>query len=329
MLHPRGPLGVSVHTVDGRVVASLPHTVVPACNWTRTLSEVSTCQLTLTDPEVRGLTPWHHWITVWDGQHNVWTGPIQRVQESRSAVQVTARDVSTFMWRTRMAAGTWEGLDTAVAAAEVWASMLDLHRVAVAPKVGRSLAGTVFTLTADSAGMVHKFIADLTGLGLAWTVVAGRPVLGALRDDAPLAVLGEDDLVADVEVVRDGTNTYNDVLVRGQDHSTLVLAELDGLHLQTTVSMDNLRGATNVQAGAREYLAQVSGIRDTLLIPSGASLRLDQPFGIDDLVPGATVTVYARGLSSRMRLDQVTVDSTPGTYSVAVTLTGLGDGSAT
>lgn len=324
MLHPRGPQALTIHTVDGRPITALPDTTILSSSWTRERSEVSTCEVTANTLDATGVTPWYHWVTAWDGDHPVWTGPIQRAQEGIRTTQITARDVSTFMWRTRMdTTRTWTGIDTAAAAREVWAAMLELHRVDVEPIVHRSLAGTLFDLETDSASMVNDFMDDLTGLGLAWTVVAGRPILGTPHDDTPRADLHESDIAAEIEVIRDGTNTYNDVYVRGQDAGAYATTPMGDLRLQATVSMDNLRGAPNIQHAAREYLAQVAGVRETLLIPDGASLRLDQPFGLDTLVPGALFTVWARGRSAVMRLTQVKVDRTPTTYDVAVTLTGL------
>lgn len=320
MLHPRAQ-AFSVHTVDGRRVADLSDRAVLSSMWSRELSEVSRCELTVATGDADGVHPWHHWITGWDGDTPVWTGPVQRVVIGRDRTTITARDVSTLMWRTRTPlTKRWQGTEVARIAAELWARMLELHRVNAEPVVNRVLSTAAFDVSADAdKTMMHQVHDELVKLGLQWTVVAGRPILGPVSTK-PVGTLGEADLVADIEVVRDGTNTYNDVRLQGQNFAAYALADLGGLRLQTLVSLDTVFGVSNVQNATNAYAAQVSQIRDALVIPAGASLRLDQPFGLDALVPGAMFSVYARGLSALMRLEQVEVRRTPSTYDVAVTL---------
>lgn len=325
MLHPADDVGgFTVHTVDGRRVADLPASSMISSLWSRELSEVSRCELVSTDEAAVDIVPWHHWITAWDGDTAVWTGPVQRVQLGRTSAAITARDVSTFMWRTRTPfTKRWQGTEVARIAAELWASMLELHRVNAEPVVRDTIADAAFDVSADAdKTMLNQMFDELVKLGLQWTVVAGRPILGTLPA-RPIATLGEADLVADIEVVRDGSNTYNDVKLQGQNFAAYALADLGGLRLQTLVSLDTVFGVSNVQNATDAYAAQVSQIRDALVVPAGASLRLDQPFGLDELVPGATMSVYARGLSALMRLEQVEVRRTPGTYDVAVTLSTI------
>lgn len=321
MLHPQGPAGYAVHTVDGRRVADLPARSVLSAVWTRELSEVSRCELTSTDEAAHDIVPWHHWITAYDGDTVVWTGPVQRVQLGRTTATISARDVSTFMWRTRTpVTKRWQGTEVARIAAELWALMLELHRVDAEPVVRRALSTAAFDVSADAdKSMLHQMHDELVKLGLRWTVVAGRPILGPVSTK-PVASLGEADLVADIEVIRDGTNTYNDVRLQGQNFAAYSLTDLGGMRLQTLVSLDTVFGVSNVQNATDAYAAQVSQIRDSLVVPAGASLRLDQSFGLDELVPGAMFAVYARGLSAMMRLEQVEVRRTPGAYDVAVTL---------
>lgn len=322
-------VAVSVHTADGRLIGDLPCDTITNFTWGREANEVSICDLTVATqgaPEViEDLLPWVHWITVWHDDLPVWTGPVQGCTIGKVSTTITARDSSTFMWRTRVPV-TRNWLETAPAriANDLWTSMFQLHGIRVTPHVLPGIADATFTLSAKSdSKMLHQLMDDLVKVGLNWTVVAGRPVLGEFTRD-PVAELAECDFMVELERRRDGTQTFNDVRVQGQNWAQIAIADLAGLHLQTLVSMDDLFGASNIQRAAQQYAKDSARIRDELYVPPQATLHPQAPVTFNDLIPGKVFTVHGPTQSELMRLDQVTVTGNQNRFDVQVTLVALG-----
>lgn len=321
-------VAVSVHTVDGIPIGDFPCTVVSAYSWSREDTEVSTCNLTILTqgaPElVEELRQWLHWVTVWFDDTAVWTGPIQGIRITRERTTISARDVSTFMWRTRTPiTKTWVDTAPQRIAEGVWQSMLELHGVRAAPTVLPGVADNTFTVSAVAdQRMLHQFMDELTKVGLHWTVVAGRPVLGQFPRD-PVAELNECDFLVELERRRNGIDTYNDIRVQGQNWAATAIAPLEGLRLQTIVSLDDMFGSANIQRAAQQYAQNSVRLRDELLVPPNASLHPQAPVTLDDLVPGKVFIVHSETVSQLMRLDQVTVAGSPGVFDVQVNLVVL------
>lgn len=322
-------VAVSVHTADGRVVGDFPCKMINTFTWGREANEVSICDLAVAtqgDPElIDSIVPWVHWVTVWHDDTPVWTGPIQTMTIGTRTTTITARDSSTFMWRTRVPI-TRNWLETAPAriANDLWASMFRLHGIRVAPFVIPGIADATFSLSAKAdSKMLHQLLNDLVKVGLQWTVAAGRPVLGEFSRD-PVAELAECDFMVELERRRDGTGTFNDVRVQGQNWAQTAIADLAGLHLQTLVSMDDLFGADNIQRATLQYAKDSARIRDELYVPPQATLHPSAPVTFNDLIPGKTFTVHGPTSSELMRLDQVTVTGNSSQFDVQVTLVALG-----
>lgn len=319
---------VSVHTASGALVGDLPCSSVPRLVFSRESGEVSRCELDISaqaDPElIEDLRPWLHWITVWDSGAAVWTGPVQRIVIDDTVATVSARDVSTLMWRTRVPVSkSWSGEDPSAIAAELWDLMLDLHGVGTRPVLYPDVTVEKFDYqaVADSR-MLHQTMNDLTTLGLTWSVVAGTPVFGP-PVSAPVETLRECDFLVGLRVIRDGVDTFNDVRVQGKNFAETYTEPLAGLNLQTLVSIDDLFGVANIQRATRQYARSSSRIKDVLDVPASASLHPDAPVTLADLVPGTLFQVQARGLSTTMRLDQMVVSSEPGAHTITVTLASL------
>lgn len=324
MLGTKGHLGVTVATITGQTVAELAPGVLPAVMFSRESCEVSRCEFQILNENedvVTELVPWYHWVTVWEDTEPVWRGPIQNVRIGRHLTAVSARDVSTFAWRTRTPMSkTWRDTNPSAIALELYTAMLALHRVNVAPMVRPDLTADTFTISTQiDSRMMNQVMDDLTKIGLKWTVVAGKPVFGPMLR-TPVSVIDERDILDDIEIVRDGTNTFNDVRVQGKNFTSTHKEELGGLNLQTLVSMDDMFGVSNIQRATQQYAKQVSMIRDQLVVPTGASLDLDSAITLDQLVPGNRFVVHARDIASLMELTQVEINSTPGTFTVNVSL---------
>lgn len=321
-------VSMSIHTVDGRMVGDFPCNVVNSFNWSREANEVSVCGFEVATqgaPElVEELIPWVHWVTVWHDGAPVWTGPIQTVRIKSSTTSISARDTATLMWRTRVPVSrTWADTHPEEIANDLWVAMLQLHRVRVTPVVLAEVVQKSFTITAKAGQRgLNQLMDDLTKVGLTWTVVAGRPVLGRFSRD-PVVTLEECDFMVELERRRDGTQTFNDVRIQGQNWAQNAHAELAGLNLQIVVSMDDMFGAANIQRAALQYAQDSARIRDELVVPGPASLHHAAPVTLDDLVPGKVFAVHSGTISQLMRLDQVNVSGSNSGIDVQVGLVAL------
>lgn len=318
-------VSVSVHTVDGRSIGDIPCDAVLSFSWGREQNEVSICDFEVATEAVsdiaEDLRPWLHWVTFWHDDVAVWTGPIQSARMRSQTTSISSRDPSTFMWRTRLPISrTWVSTTPARIADLLWQRMFELHRVRTVPFVMDSVGTESFSITAQAdQRMLYQFMDDLVKFGLNWTVIAGRPVLGNFPSEA-VAELQECDFMVELERMRDGTQTFNDIRVQGQNYATTVTASLAELHLQNIVSIDDVFGVSNITKAARQYVQQQAQIRDVLYVPAAATLNPEAPVTLDDLVPGKTFIVHAQGIASVMRLDGMTVSGSPSTFDVQVTL---------
>lgn len=321
-------VSVSVHTADGRAVGDFPCNIVLAYQWGREAREVSTCSIDIATegaPElVEELRQWVHWITVWHDDVAVWTGPIQSIRITRAVTSVAARDPATFMWRTRVPiTRTFTDTSPVMIADTLWRSMNELHGLRATPALIPGPTDDPFTITAVAdARMLHQLMDDLVKVGLVWTVVAGRPILGRFPRD-PVTELHECDFLVQLERRRDGTQTFNDVRVQGQNWAQTAKVELAGLNLQNIVALDDLYGSSNIQRAAARYARESATLRDELVVPGSASLHPQAPVTMDDLIPGKVFVVHYEAISQLMRLDQVSVTGSPDTFDVQISLVAL------
>lgn len=322
-------VAVSIHTVDGRMVGDFPCTMIASFTWGREANEVSICDLTVAtlgaEETIESIRPWVHWVTMWHDDVPVWTGPIQGLTIGTTLTTLTARDPSTFMWRTRVPiTRTWAETAPARIAVDLWTAMFALHRIRVTPHIIPGISDSTFTVAAKAdAKMLHQLMDDLSKVGLQWTVVAGRPVLGEFPRD-PVAELAACDFQVELERRRDGSATFNDVRVQGQNWAQTAIVDLADLHLQTLVSMDDMFGASNVQRAVQQYAKDSARIRDEVYVPPQATLHPAAPVSFNDLVPGKVFVVHGPTSSELMRLDQLTVTGSPERFDVQVTLVALG-----
>lgn len=309
-----------VHSFDGVMLGRVdcPDTFT----WSRERNEVSRLQLTAPTQEItEEITPWLHWVSCWHGQALQWIGPVQEVTYDWASMSLDCRDVATFMWRTRtQVTRRWDGLDVAPIAADMWREMLTLHQVTADPVVlpARVDRRYSFSVAADMK-LVQQDMAELSKMGLRWTVAKGRPILG----DQPVKIaaeLGDCDISAGAKIRRSGAKTSNDVRVQGKNGAYTGRSELAGLHLQSIVSLDDVHGVANIATAAEQYVKRSAAIRDELVVPAAATLSPDAPVELDMLVPGIYVTVSALGLRTVLRVDQVNVSGNSQSIDVSIRL---------
>jgi hypothetical protein len=317
----------SLHTVGGVPLYQFGASDLADLSWRRELSETSTASVVVPTPLVETITPWLHWLSVWEGNALQWTGPVQTVTYGRETTAIDAADISILMGRTRVPlTKAWEATDPAVIAAELWRSMLEAQRLNGAPLVRRDPLLDVFDFdcVAD-AQMLDKLMDDLVGLGLCWTVVAGTVLLGPAARSA-VASLGEDDFIdGNLTLVRDGSRVFTDVLVRAADDQTRARVNNGGLNLQTIVDLDSLFGVSNADRAARQYLRYCSTMREAVRLDGTTRLHPAAPVTIASLVPSVRVTVAAYGVLTPMEIQSVEVTQTTDDTTVAIGLESVED----
>lgn len=326
---------VSLHTSKGVQLYQFLSNGISSLKWTRELRETSICDLTVpANPEYSALpdiTPWLHWVSVWNssGDEMYWSGPVQRVEGSRDALGISARDVSALASRTRSPKSKkWDAVDPSVIAGEMWEAMIELHGLNIKHIERVNPQGDRFDYEAQAnASMVRDVINDLVGLGLYWSVVSNTPILGPAPLKA-IATLGEEDFLgASPTIIRDGTASYNDVLLRGADSIARARVAMGGLNLQALANVDSMFGVSNAERAVKQLVRHTGVIHDSVSLPDGATLHPDAPLAISQLMPSVRIAVDASGLLSTMELTRVTVDSNAetGHATVGVTMNSVND----
>lgn len=302
--------------------------------WTREKRETSRCELTLVSDmtvtnSIPNIVPLVHWVDVWDDTGNdlLWTGQISTFDGGREDIKIVAHDISSLGKATRNPlTKRWEATDPAVVADEFYQKLIQHHDLAAKTIVRPDPLGDRydFSSTKDS-GMIDKIMDDLVNMGLTWTIVNGTVILGPLPRK-PFVALGEEHFVgADIRIKRDGTESYNDILLRSATNLAYAKAPMGGLSMQKIVTVDDMFGVSNTDKATKEYAKYASRIRDMITIPGGSVLRNDAPVSIEQLIPTARVTMEAYNELFLMELTSVEVTSTSGTSSVAVTLEAVDD----
>lgn len=327
---------VSLHTVSGTQLYQFLGNDLISLTWSRETSTPSRCELEVSSSLdynwLPDIVPWLHWISVWDetGQDLYWSGPIQKTTATRESLSISAKDMSALFSRTRCPlTKRWDVAWPVDVAAELLAPLIELHGLGV--EVAKQPLHPLqyderydFQCQADGT-LVDAVFDDLVNLGLRWTVVSGTPVLGPLPRTA-VASLTENDFVGGgLTVVRDGSDTYNDVVLRGADTLAAAAVPMGGLHLQTTVSIDDMFGVSNVDRAVKQYAAYTAQIRDTVTLPDNAVLHPYAPVHISQLIPSARFVVDAYGLLIKAELTGIDVTYSSTTSSVAVRLTSVDD----
>jgi hypothetical protein len=320
---------VSLHTKSGVPLYQFLASDLQSLTWTRELCETSRAMVEVPTGAVDDITPWLHWMSVWDadGKTLHWTGPVQRATYRREIVTIEARDVSALLERTRTPlTKAWEATDPALIAAEMWRAVMETHQLRGDPVVRRDpLADPFnFTSTAD-AQMLDAVMDELVELGLSWSVSAGTVLLGPAPRTS-MASLGEDDFInAGLSLVRDGSRVFTDVLLRAADEVTRARVNTAGLNLQTIVDVDSLFGVSNADRAARQYLRYCSRMREAVVLDGAAQLHPEVPLTVDSLIPSVRVTVAAYGTLALMELQSVEVTAAQDGVSVAVGLEAVDD----
>jgi hypothetical protein len=309
---------ISVHSVKGVLMYQFAANQQSSLQWGRQLRDVSKATMTA-GPMMTGngklpdIYPWVHWMSIWapDAKSLYWTGPIQKFIGNRFGTEIDAFDPGAYLSRTRVPlTKSWDGVDPCIPMNEMWQMLCDLHGLTMRPVMRRDPWGDLYSLTVTTdSEMMDKTIKTFESYGLRWTVVAGTPLIGPMPLE-PIASLGENHFIGDgLQLVRDGTNTYNDILLKGPDD--LARARIDlgaGVNLQQIVTVNNMFGVSNVTKATAQYVRQTGMIKTDIDVPSNALLHPDAPVTIDQLVPSARFAIEAYGVRLRMELESISVN---------------------
>lgn len=319
---------VSIHSIKGVQLYQFTPEDQAEMTWTRALRRVGKCDLAAppVDDSDRfpDIVPWLHWVTVYDGgdESVLWSGPIEKARMSRQGLMVWAKDHAALLRRTDVPiTKDWDNADPAWIAGELWQRMIEHHGLNIAPIVRSDPEGDRFDYsTVANTEALDVTIDALVQIGLRWNVTTGIPILGPMPL-TPRATLSEADFLgADIGLLRDGSETFNSVLVRGPDALGRETVPLHGLNLQTIVMIENMFGVSNVKRAARQYARHTAGIRTALDIPSGTELHPDAPVSIRELVPSSRFVVSAHELRELVELEAVEVHRTPAATNVKVNM---------
>lgn len=324
----------SVRTRNGVQLTQFAGAELTTMKWSREGNQTTKCSLTVSVDAVGGadIIPWAHWVDIWtaDEPYPVWSGPVQVAAKGRDSATVTAADVSVLARRTRCPiTKDWDKTPVAKIAAELWTVMLARHGVDVDPLLLSGIdANRVadghgdhvdFSVTADES-MMDSVFDRLTQVGLKWSVIGGVPFLGVMTPQPVTTLMENDFLDGGLQVVRDGSTTFNDVVLRVADSIARGTTPLGDLNLQNLIHIDDITGVSNAQTAVRTYLAYMGHIRDEVRVPDGARLSPDAPVLLEQLVPTTRIVVDAFDTATLTSVSSMDVSLAAGQCDVAVSL---------
>jgi hypothetical protein len=317
---------IAVHTYTGKQLTQIPPSRQVSVTWNREGHQVTSCDIKIPTGliGVKDLMPWVHWCSVWnaDGTVLYWTGPIQKPVEDRDSVSISSRDTAAYMERTRCPiTKSWDAADPATIAGELWTAMAAHHNLNTDPIVRTDPEGDRFDFScvADSE-MLSDTMDKLVKMGLRWTVIAGVAIFGPVPR-TPVTTLQENDFMGSgLQLVRDGSQTANDILVRGQGDSSRARYAMAGLSLQSLVSLNTIVGVSNLDRATRQEARYTAKIRDTIVVPQGALLNPNAPVTESMLIPSTRYVIEAFDLQALVELDQMQVSSDTQQAQVSMTV---------
>lgn len=323
----------TLRTYDGIQLHQFPPTQQLNWKWTRESRETSVCELavptTLAYDQLPGITPWLHWLDCWDetGRELYWSGPIVRASANRDRLAISARDLSSLTARTRCPIEKrWDSAYPEDIADEMYRAMIEHHNLNVRPIVLPNPRGDRFDFaTQADKGDMDVQMSHLSDLGLKWTVVAGVPIFGPVSLKSQVALGAEHFIDGNFEVVRDGANFCNDVVLRAAGAKSYGSVEAGGLKFQKTITIDSISGVPNADRAAQQFVQYAGRMRDQVTMPDGAVLHPEAPLTLKQLMPSARIVVDVYGLLTMMEVMQVSVTRSSGLAQVAVKLESVND----
>lgn len=323
---------VTLRTLQGVQLDQFPPSEQISLQWGREKRQTSHLDMTVAvgAASTLNISPWLHWLDVWDdtGRVPLWTGPILNSTSNKQQTQFHALDISGLASRTRNPLSkSWDSTDPALIAEEFYDALIEWHGIPARTLSRTDPLGTPFSYTSVAdANKIDAVMTDLVNQGLYWTVINGVIVLGPW-DRTVMTSLGEDDFIGGggMSITRDGTNSYNDILLKSGNSKARSSAPMGGLRLQEIVEINNMFGVSNTDNAVRQAAQYRSKIHDMISLPSGSILNPLAPVTIDQLMPSARLALTGFGQTFLMELDSVSVTSQEGESQVAITVSAVDD----
>lgn len=273
--------------------------------------------------------PWAHEIVMYRSGERVWEGPVRKVTQGRSGVQITASDVLGWSERRVQAAAIAATVGLTTQATAAFTAMFTGVVPNVLPYV--QLGGTPSestTLDVKAGGYWSALLSTLVSAGLSYTTV-GRRIL--YWDDPTYtpgltAILNpQRHLVGDVETAREGDELAVDAYALNDEDEIGVSSQADTYYgpVQRSFSAAGIVGTAALNEAAARWQKVRYPMPESVTIPDGATLHCDAPFPIAALVPGVLTPVKVTDLcwsvEQTMMLTAMKVTQDSGGEKVGVT----------
>jgi len=210
----------------------MPVENLTALQYGRTLTDTSTATITITKDslddtccgQLGQIEPWLHELAVYRDDELAWQGPVMTVTESRENVVIEAWDISAWLGRltnfSTRAYKSGQSDVTSIALYFIRYNLLDhayacthteggaeVDHACITPYIVRRDAGVKPAYKPqEESKYVLDVLEELVKFGLYWTVIGRRLILMGKPDgdDLPITTLTTDDLMGNIQVVRDG-----------------------------------------------------------------------------------------------------------------------------
>lgn len=299
-------------------------------SWEREYCETTSCVMTLTASAyvANQIEPWVHKLTVYRDDEMVWHGIIRQVRATSLVLILTAYDASVYFGYRRVGQPRhYFNRDAVTVAQDLVVDSFGLDdplEVLDGLVVEQSYLWMTMELPVATQ-LVKDPMDDLVKQGFAWTVSAGRMILGPNPALHTTSQLTDDHWTAEVEVIKEGADCINDVLVLGKgvrgywaDRATQV-----GV-LQGIEKADSLVHADDCVAQAKRSVLEAQYPPRQLHLPSSARLLANAPVEINELIPGVRVPVSSKQtgitVGSTMVIKKVSVKVDDKGENVSITL---------
>ena len=325
-----GNYGVTISEWSGRIIWQTTDTRFNALQFAREHSEVSKASLEAIMPrDIAGrLEPWIHLMSVYRDEILVWHGAVIKVRAAGMRVQLEAADGAAMFYRRRIPSNrTWRQHDATQAMqtmVEDGLGYLDPVNL-VENLVAYESRIWVTSHYVAGESMVSDAVADFVEQGLAWTVSAGRLLIGPVGARRSTAQITDRDFDGELAVEKDGTDMVTDALVVGKGVTGIYTAGATPYGMLQTIEKDD--------GAVREYECEQAAkllVEDLQQAPrrievSGSSRLLPTaPIAIEELIPGVRVPVASNQtgitVGSTMQLSKLDVDVSDSGEAVKITL---------
>ena len=315
---------------NGRVVYQSSNNSLQNVAWGREYCNTSSAVATLiaTPFQANQIEPWSHTMAVYRGDELVHYGIIRKVRARANMLELTALDCSVYWSKRRIAQPrVYRNKDASAVAVDVITDAIGkddpLQQVDTLSYINSNLWMTMEVPVALK--MVKDIMDDLEKQGLAWTVSAGRVILGPGPAQHTALTITDDHWSAEIEVVKEGDDVVTDVLTVGKGVFGAWLDPTTAMgSLQSIVKADSLVREEECVNASQRMVKEAQYPPRMVVVPSNTRLLPNAPVVINELIPGILIPVSSRQtgitVGSTMALKSVKVTADEKGESVQITL---------